>query len=60
MWLLGHILLLIIGEYVPEDDERWLLFLQLMDIVDILFAPYTSENVAIYLATLTNDHHCDL
>ena len=36
MWLLGRLLPIIIGEHIPEDDERWMLFLQLMDIVDIL------------------------
>ena len=50
---------LVIGQYVPEDDERWLLYLQLMDIVDILFAPSTSEDYAIYLSTLISDHHQD-
>ena len=47
MWLLA----LLIGEYVPEEDERWILFLQLMDIVDILFSPNTSEDYAVYLST---------
>ena len=49
MWLLGRILPLVIGEHVSENDERWLLYLQLMDIVDILFASTTSEDYAIYL-----------
>ena len=57
MWLLGRILPLIIGEHVPEDDEHWMLFLQLMDIVDILFAPSISEDYAVYVDTLIHDHH---
>lgn len=57
MWLLGRILPLLIGQYVPEEDERWMLYLQLMDIVDILFAPATSEDYAIYLSSLISDHH---
>ena len=57
MWLFGCILPLIIGEHVPEDDDRWLLFLQLMDIVDLLFSPKTSEDYAVYLIALINDHH---
>jgi len=48
---------LIIGEHIPEDDERWILFLKLMDIVDILFAPSTSEDYAVYVDTLISDHH---
>lgn len=57
MWLFGRILPLLIGEYIPEEDERWMLYLQLMDIVDILFSPTTSEDYAIYLSTLISDHH---
>jgi len=26
MWLLGHILPLLVGEKVPDDDEKWMLF----------------------------------
>ena len=59
MWLLGRILPLVIGECIPEDDGRWMLYLQMMDIVDILFSPTTSEDHAIYLSTLINDHHED-
>ena len=59
MWLLGRILPLLIGEYIPEEDERWTLYLQLMNIVDILFSPYITEDYAIYLSTLINDQHDD-
>ena len=59
MWLLGRILSLIIGQYVPEDDERWRLYLDMMNIVDILFAPNTTNDYAAYLATLISDHHHD-
>lgn len=59
MWLLGRILPLIIGEYVPENDERWRLYLNMMNIVDILFAPNTTTDHATYLATLIDDHHHD-
>ena len=31
----------------------------MMDIVYILFSPTTSEDYAIYLSTLINDHHQD-
>ena len=59
MWLLGRIFPLIIGEYVPENDERWRLYLNMMNIVDILFAPNTTTDHATYLATLIDDHHHD-
>ena len=57
MWLLGRILPLVIGEHVPEDDEHWLLYLHLMNIVDLLFAPKTTEDHAVYLISLIDDHH---
>lgn len=59
MWLLGWILPLVIGEYVPKNDEHWRLYLQMMDIVDVLFAPSTSDDYAAYVTTLISDHHHD-
>ena len=59
MWLLGRILPIVIGDYVPENDERWRLYLQMMDIVDILFSLATSDDYAAYVATLISDHHHD-
>ena len=57
MWLLGQILPLLVGDFVDDDDEHWMLFLQLMDIVDLLFCPKTTKDHAAYLATLISDHH---
>lgn len=57
MWLLGRILPLVIGDYVPDDDERWLNYLMLMDVVDLLFCPQISEDNVVYLAALISDHH---
>ena len=59
MWLFGRILPLIIGEFVPED-EHWDLYLRLMETVDLLFSPSTSDEYAAYIAVLINDHHHDL
>ena len=39
MWLLGRILPVLVGDRVPDDDERWHNFLVLMEIVDHLFCP---------------------
>ena len=47
MWLLGRVLPLIIGDYLPEDDEHWLLFLQM--IVDLLFSPALSQCIYFLL-----------
>lgn len=59
MNLFGHILPLLIGDLVPDDDECWELFLNLMDITDILFSPKTSDDYAAYLTTLIQEHHHD-
>ena len=58
MNLLGHVLPLIVGDFVVlEDDQHWELYLQLMDIIDILFSPTTSTDFAAYVSTLISDHH---
>lgn len=59
MWLFERILPLLIGEFVPDEDEHWELFLRMMEIVDLLFAPSTSDDHAAYIAVLINDHHHD-
>lgn len=46
-----------IGEFVPEDDKNWRLFLTLLTIIDYEFAPRTSHEVVSYLAVLIKDHH---
>lgn len=59
MNLFGHILPLLIGDLVPDDDECYDLFLKLMDITDILFSPKASHDYAAYLTTLICEHHQD-
>ena len=60
MWLFGRILPLLIGDKVPDDDAKWRLFLNLMEIMDYLFSPKITEDHAAYLSILINDHHQDL
>ena len=57
MSLLARILPLVIGDLVPEEDERWMNFLRMMEIVDILFSSRITEDDAAYLAALVCDHH---
>ena len=57
MWLLGRLLPLMIGYWVPEEDEHWLSYLLLLDIVDILFAPDISPEDISLLSVLIEDHH---
>ena len=56
---MGHILPLIIRDNIPEDEEYWKLFVQMMDIVDVLFSPNTSDEYMAYVAALISDHHHD-
>ena len=40
-----------IGDKVPEMDSRWLNFLQLLEIIDVLFASVLSNNFVAYFAS---------
>ena len=59
MWLLGRILPLLIGDLIPDDDEHWLSFLLMLEIVDHLFSPQVTEDQAAYVACLIAEHHQD-
>lgn len=57
MWCLGKFLPLMIGNLIPEDDEKWQLFCTLLEIVDIVFSPVTSLDTIGVLEGLIEDHH---
>jgi hypothetical protein len=57
MWCLGRYLPLLIGSFIPEQDEKWVLYIQLLEIVDIVFSPVINAQFAAYLQELINDHH---
>ena len=38
MWTFGRFLPLIIEHLVPEEDDRWINFIRLLEIMDYLFA----------------------
>lgn len=46
---------LLIGDLVPEDDDHWENFLQLLTIVDYVFAPVTTESTITYTEVLIED-----
>ena len=46
-----------LGESVPEEDPHWECFFQMLTIVDYIFAPVTSGEIATYLKELIQDHH---
>ena len=57
MWCLALHLPLLVGDYVPEDDEHWELLCVLLAIIRIAFAPTISENQVAYLQKLIQEHH---
>ena len=57
MWCLLRLLPLLIGDLVPEDCELWLNYLKLLKIMDIIFAPETTNGLAGYLSELIEEHH---
>ena len=55
MWCLGRFLPLLVGDLVPEDNAHWEHFLQLLQIIDYLFAPRTSIAITQHMAILIQD-----
>ena len=41
-----------IGHFVPEDEPHWLHFLQLLDIMEIVFAPTVHPDTPAYLQVI--------
>ena len=57
MLLLARVLPFIIGDKVPEDDEHYNCFLQLLKVLQIVLSPTISDDVIAYLRVLIDDHH---
>lgn len=57
MWCLGRFLPMIVGSHIPAQDEKWNLFLTLLEITDIIFADAITVNKASYLQDLLEYHH---
>jgi hypothetical protein len=57
MWCLGRLLPMIIGSYVPAQDEKWNLFITLLEINDIIFSDVITVNKALFLQDLIENHH---
>ena len=57
MWCLARYLPLMVGDItVPEDNEKWLLFLSLLTIIDYVFAPKCTSDTISYVRLLIHDH----
>jgi len=42
---------------VPEHDKAWKLYIILVEILDIVIAPYVRQQLTEYLSTLIAEHH---
>ena len=51
-WCLARFLPLLIGDLIPEGDERWNNFLLLLQIMEYLFAPRITHDQVAYLELL--------
>lgn len=58
-WCLGRHLPLPTGDEVLEDDEKWLNFLFIMDMVDCVLAPVCSVSVVASLRHMICVHHLE-
>ncbi len=51
-WCLARFLPLLIGDLIPEGDERWNNFLLLLQIMEYLFVPRITHDQVAYLELL--------
>lgn len=58
LWTLAVILPLIVGQYVPEDDEHWENYSQILEITRITHAPDIHKDSLPYLNDLTSSYLC--
>ena len=59
MWVLGRFLPLMIGHLISEDDDHWTHYIQLLEIVDIIFAPIIDSDAPGYLEVLIEENLLD-
>lgn len=57
MWTLARYLPMLVGQYIPTEDQHWLNYLTLLDIMDYLVAPSISIDETAHLKVLIQEHH---
>jgi len=55
-WCLGRFLPLLIGDLVPYDDKHWDNYLDLLKIMEYVFAPVTTMGKMSYLEMLIEEY----
>ena len=58
MWLLGRLLPLMVGEYVPEVDAHWICFVNFLRILCLATAVEVTHNSTDILQILIEDYLC--
>ena len=56
MWLLGRLLPLMVGCHVPEGDEHWKSYIQLLRIVTLATAEEITENTIRVMTLLVEEY----
>lgn len=56
MWTLARLLPLMLGKFIPEQDEYWCHFLQLLDIIEYTLSPTVHSYAPAYLAVLIQEN----
>ena len=57
MWILSHIMPLLIGSKVPENDEKWHNYLRLLQIQQLVTSPVSFTTTATSLTILIAKHN---
>ena len=52
IWTLARCLPVMIGDHIPQGEVHWEHFLQLLEILEIVFSSVVSQNTAAYLQVL--------
>ena len=60
MWCLARVLPFLIGDKIPEENEYWDNYLQLLTILEFVFAPIITEEKSSYLAMIIEDFLTEL
>ena len=57
MYILGRLLPLLMGRFVPEGNTKWENYLLLLQIADYLLAPEIHPDEVAHVKVLIEDHH---
>lgn len=56
MWTLGRLLPIMIGHLISDDNPHWKHYLEILDIVNLIFSPTVHPETPGYLEVLIEDN----